>query len=196
MDKCLSIYLYAKSLQFCLTLCDPVGCSLSGSSVHGILQARILKWVAMPCSKGIFLTQGSNLGLLLSCTDRQVLCHQCQLGICLAKKFVQVFLTILWKNPSELLDQSHIYRYRYANAHVLTLEPKSLDLDDRPFVKVKVLFFLHLMDRGMDVILIPCQLFFSLQVRALHLLPEALTFFNLRCSCSSFPIFLLLVKKP
>ena len=32
--------------QLCLTLCDPVGCSLPGSSLHGILQARILKWVA------------------------------------------------------------------------------------------------------------------------------------------------------
>ena len=34
--------------QSCLTLCDPVKCSLSGSSVHGILQARILKWIAIP----------------------------------------------------------------------------------------------------------------------------------------------------
>ena len=37
---------YAKSLQSCLTLCDPRDCSLPGSSVHGILQARILEWVA------------------------------------------------------------------------------------------------------------------------------------------------------
>ena len=34
-----------------LTLCDPTGCSLPGSSVHGILQARILKWVALPSSR-------------------------------------------------------------------------------------------------------------------------------------------------
>ena len=32
------------------TLCDPVDCSLLGSSVHGILQARILEWVAFPPS--------------------------------------------------------------------------------------------------------------------------------------------------
>ena len=32
--------------QSCLTLCDPMDCSLPGSSVHGILQARILEWVA------------------------------------------------------------------------------------------------------------------------------------------------------
>ena len=38
----------AQSLQSCLTLCDPVDCSPPGSSVHGILQARILEWGAMP----------------------------------------------------------------------------------------------------------------------------------------------------
>ena len=37
--------------QSCLTLCDPMDCSLPGSSVHGILQARILEWVAVPFSK-------------------------------------------------------------------------------------------------------------------------------------------------
>ena len=40
----------AKSLQSCLTLCDPVDCSLPGSSVPGILQARILEWVAISFS--------------------------------------------------------------------------------------------------------------------------------------------------
>ena len=37
--------------QTCLTLCDPLDCSLPGSSVHGILQARILEWVAVPSSR-------------------------------------------------------------------------------------------------------------------------------------------------
>ena len=32
--------------------CDPIDCSLSGSSVHGVLQARILEWVARPSSRG------------------------------------------------------------------------------------------------------------------------------------------------
>ena len=40
----------AKSFQSCLTLCDPVGYSLPGSSVHEILQARTLEWVAIPFS--------------------------------------------------------------------------------------------------------------------------------------------------
>ena len=39
-------------------------CSLPGSSVHGILQARILEWIAIPFSRGIFPTQGWDQGLL------------------------------------------------------------------------------------------------------------------------------------
>ena len=38
--------------QPCLPLCAPMDCSLPGSSAHGILQARILEWVAMPSSRG------------------------------------------------------------------------------------------------------------------------------------------------
>ena len=38
--------------QLCLTLCDPMECFLPGSSVHGIIQARILEWVAIPLSRG------------------------------------------------------------------------------------------------------------------------------------------------
>ena len=37
--------------QLCLSLCDSMDCSLPGSSVHGILQARILEWVAILFSK-------------------------------------------------------------------------------------------------------------------------------------------------
>ena len=45
------------------TLCDTLDCSPPGSSVYGILQARILDWVAIS-PPGVFLTQGSNLSLL------------------------------------------------------------------------------------------------------------------------------------
>ena len=70
--KCVCVYIFsvlmrvcvlcAVSLQSCLTLCYPMDCSLPGSFVHGILQARILEWVAL--LQGIFLTQGSNPCLL------------------------------------------------------------------------------------------------------------------------------------
>jgi len=49
--------------QSCLTLCDPMDCSLPSSSVHGILQARI--WSGLLCHlQGIFPTEGSNPGFL------------------------------------------------------------------------------------------------------------------------------------
>ena len=49
--------------QFCPTLCDPLDCRLPGSQVHGIFQVRILEQAAISSSRGIFLTQGSNLHL-------------------------------------------------------------------------------------------------------------------------------------
>ena len=51
---CVCVYVSAQSLQSCQTLCDPIDCSLPGSSVHGISQARmrILEWVVMPSSRG------------------------------------------------------------------------------------------------------------------------------------------------
>ena len=46
------VCVHAKLLQLCPILCDPMDCSPPGSSVRGILQARILEWVAMPSSRG------------------------------------------------------------------------------------------------------------------------------------------------
>ena len=68
----------AKSLQSCLTLCDPMNCNPPGFYVHGILQARILKWVAMPFSSKLTM-----LLLLLSrfspvrlCATPEMAAHQ------------------------------------------------------------------------------------------------------------------------
>ena len=46
------VCIYAQLLQSCQTLCNPMDCSLPGSSVHEIPQARILEWVTMPSPKG------------------------------------------------------------------------------------------------------------------------------------------------
>ena len=54
----------AKSLQSCLTLCDPTDCSPPGSSVHGTSQARKLEWVAMPSSRGSSSPRDQTHGLL------------------------------------------------------------------------------------------------------------------------------------
>ena len=53
----------AKSLKSCRTLCDPIDSSPPGCSVHGILQARVLQWVAF-LLQGIFPTQGWSPRLL------------------------------------------------------------------------------------------------------------------------------------
>ena len=45
-----NLCMYAKLLQSYPTFCDPMDCNLLGSSVHGILQARILKWIDIPFS--------------------------------------------------------------------------------------------------------------------------------------------------
>ena len=49
--------------QSCPTLCQPMDCSLPGSSVYGIFRIRIVEWVAIFFSRVFFPTQGSNPGL-------------------------------------------------------------------------------------------------------------------------------------
>ena len=51
-------------VQLCPTNCDPMDCSLAGSSVHRFVQARILEWVSGSILQGIFPTQGLYPGLL------------------------------------------------------------------------------------------------------------------------------------
>ena len=51
--KVITLYMKVKVTQSCLTLCNSMYCSLSGSSVHGILQGRIMEWVAYPWEKAM-----------------------------------------------------------------------------------------------------------------------------------------------
>ena len=82
LEKCLFLYTFlnwvkVKVAQSCPTLCDPMDCSLPGSSVHGILQARIQEWVAShSLLQGIFPAQGSNPGLLHCRRILDCLSHQ------------------------------------------------------------------------------------------------------------------------
>ena len=57
---------YAKLLWSCPTLCDPMDHSLPGSSAYGILQARILEWVAMPYSRGLSRPRDWTCGFYVS----------------------------------------------------------------------------------------------------------------------------------
>ena len=65
--------LRAKLLRSCLTLCDSMDCSPPGSSVHGILQAKILEWAAMPSSRGSSWPRDWTCVSYVSCIGRWVL---------------------------------------------------------------------------------------------------------------------------
>ena len=60
----LEMLFLSQQLARTLSPVGPIDCNLSGSSVHGIFQARILECGAISYSRGIFTTQGSNLSLL------------------------------------------------------------------------------------------------------------------------------------
>ena len=70
--------------QSCPTLCNPMDCSLPGSSVHGILQGRILGWVAIPFSRdlpdpgiepGLHFSDGSDGKAISSIFHVKLGCH-------------------------------------------------------------------------------------------------------------------------
>ena len=63
---------HARSLQSCQTLCEPMDCILPGTSVHEILQARILEWFAMPSSRGSSQLRDRTHTSYVSCIGRQV----------------------------------------------------------------------------------------------------------------------------
>ena len=90
--------------QSCLTLCDPTDCVAYQAPLSmGILQARILEWVALPSSREIFLTQGLNPGLL-HC--RWVLYHLSHQG---SFTWPLIFMTTQWgrfPNGSQLLKKN------------------------------------------------------------------------------------------
>ena len=67
--------MHAKSLKFCLTLCDPMNYSPPGSSVHGILQARILERGAFPFSRGSSRSRDWTWVSYITCIGRQVINH-------------------------------------------------------------------------------------------------------------------------
>ena len=70
----------AKLLQSCLTLCTLMDRSPPGSSDHGILQARILEWVAMPSSSGSSPSRDWTCVSYVSCFGRRVLYYEHHLG--------------------------------------------------------------------------------------------------------------------
>ena len=72
--------MHAKSIQSCPTLCDSADWSPPGSTIHGILQARILEWVARSSSRGSFCLRDQTQVSYISCIGRWLLYHYHHLG--------------------------------------------------------------------------------------------------------------------
>ena len=80
--------------SFVWLFCDPMERKLSGSSVHGILQARTLECVAMPSSRGSSWPRDQTHISYVSCTGKRLPYHHCHLG-----------------SPSSLISQSHLIHF-------------------------------------------------------------------------------------
>ena len=96
--------MHAKSLQSCLTLCDPMDWSLPGSSVHEILQARILEGAAMPPSRGSSQPRDRTCISFGSCTAGGFFTAEPWGKACLATEFCasvsHLILDCLIRSPS------------------------------------------------------------------------------------------------
>ena len=68
-------WVHIKSLQSCPTLCDPMDCGPPGSSVQGIVQPRILEWVAILSSRGSSWPRDQTCVSWVSCIGKRVLYH-------------------------------------------------------------------------------------------------------------------------
>ena len=74
MHGALSLGICSRSVAWsCPTFCNPIDCSPSGSSVHGIVPVRILKWVAISSSRGSSQPRDGTYVSFVSCIDRQAL---------------------------------------------------------------------------------------------------------------------------
>ena len=87
-----SVCVYTQLLQLCPTLCDPMDHSLLGSSLHGMLQARILEGVATPFSRRSSQSRDQTRVSFVSCIGRQILYH-CTAWEALIYIYVQLFAT-------------------------------------------------------------------------------------------------------
>ena len=99
-QKCLiSLFCYLVA-KLCLTLCNSLECSPPGSSVHGILQARILEWVATSFSRG---SSWPKNGTRVSCIGRYILYHWAVNKIENVFSFWIMLQNLAWPNKYVLL---------------------------------------------------------------------------------------------
>ena len=144
--------------QPCLMLCNPMDCSLPGSSVQGILQGRMLEWVAIPFSREVFPTQGSNLSLNLSLPHCEqilyYLSHQLVGASLVAQRLKHLPAIVTLKSYLQLkhlyLGSRMLHLIYYQRA--LPECPKLNRFKTQLILCSDILFFLHAFLSGMDSI--------------------------------------------
>ena len=98
------VCMHAKSLQPCLTLSNP----MDHSSVHGILQARILEWVTLPFPRDLANSDIESLISFISCIGRWILYLWCHLGspllwyLFLGSSFKRQWFAISFRKETEI----------------------------------------------------------------------------------------------
>ena len=121
----------------CPTPCDPMDCSPPGSSVHGLLQARILERVAMPSSSGSSWSRNQIWVSYVFCISRQVLYHWRLLGslyilvhpICVPGIAFLLYLSWNLIMPSQILNVTTSKRSSlftldfFPNTHLISYIP-------------------------------------------------------------------------
>ena len=90
------------------TLCNPMGCSLPGSSVHWISQSRILEWVAISFSRGSSWPRDKTHISCVSCIGRQIIYHQCH------PRSLQLFMIVSY-DPWYFCELSCNFSLLYSN---------------------------------------------------------------------------------
>ena len=107
--------------QLCLTLCcDTMDCSLPGSSVRGILQARILEWAAISFSRG---SSWPRDWTRVSCTRRQILYHLSHQGSP-GKSLKKILKQFICSNQ----DQPPIHSWQLINKFLKTFKTSQIPL--------------------------------------------------------------------
>ena len=115
---CVLVYVcvHVKSPQSCLTLCDIMGCSPPGTSVHGILQAKILEWIAMS-SSGNLPDPGIELALLCLLYCQVLYCQGHRESLCWCILYLKRWV-LLWKGSKEFGVKS---KFGFQPCHLLAV---------------------------------------------------------------------------
>ena len=87
--QCRKVKIESEVAQLCLTLSDPMDCRLPGSSVHGIVQARVLEWGAIFFSKNM-LVPGKQRPAMINKAEEENFYPDFKRGICLLSKGFKV----------------------------------------------------------------------------------------------------------